>query len=49
LLALVIIASLLIALHHRLGKWIKERMTEKNRRIRLEAARKTIEKLGKRS
>jgi len=49
LLALVIIASLLIPLHHRLEKWIKEKMTKKNTRIRLEAARKTVEKLGKRS
>jgi tetratricopeptide (TPR) repeat protein len=49
LLALVIIASLLIPLHHRLEKWIKEKMTKKNTRIRLEAARKTIQKLEKRS
>ena len=49
LLALVIIASLLIPLHHRLEKWIKEKMTKKNTRIRVQAARKTIEKLEKRS
>src|SRR5579862_192128 len=49
LLALVIIASLLIPLHHRLEHWIKERMIEKNKVIRLEAARKTIEKLEKKA
>ncbi len=45
LLALVIIASLLIPMHHRLEKWIKEKMVEKNKKIRLAAAKKTIEKL----
>jgi hypothetical protein len=45
LVALVIVASLLIPLHHRMEKWIKEKMTEKNKRIRLAAAKKTIEKL----
>ena len=47
LLALVIIASLLIPLHHRLEHWIKEKMIEKNKAIRLAAAKKTIEKLEK--
>jgi tetratricopeptide (TPR) repeat protein len=47
LLALVIIASLLIPLHHRLEHWIKEKMIEKNKKIRLAAARRTIEKLEK--
>ena len=47
LLALVVIASLLIPLHHRLEKWIKEKMIEKNKAIRLAAAKKTIEKLEK--
>ncbi len=42
---LVSIAAILIPMHHRLEKWVKEKMTEKHRRIRLEAARKTIEKL----
>lgn len=42
LLALVLIASLLIPLHHRMEKWIKERMVEKNKKIRLAAAKKTI-------
>ncbi len=45
LLALVAIASMLIPLHHRLEKWIKEKMTEKNKKIRLNAAKRTIEKL----
>lgn len=49
LLILVMIASLLIPLHHRLEKWIKEKITEKNKAIRLAAAKKTIEKLGKAS
>ena len=47
LLALVIIASLLIPLHHKLEHWIKEKMIEKNKAIRLAAAKKTIEKLEK--
>lgn len=45
LLALVAIASLLIPLHHKLEHWVKEKMTEKNKKIRLAAAKKTIEKL----
>ncbi len=49
LLALVAIASLLIPLHHRIEKWIKLKMTEKNKAIRLAAAKKTIEKLEKTS
>ena len=46
LLAMVAIASLLIPFHHRIEKWIKEKMTEKNKKIRLAAAKKTIEKLS---
>ncbi len=46
LLALVLIASLLIPLHHRLEKWIKEKMIEKNKAIRLAAAKKTIRLLS---
>jgi hypothetical protein len=45
LLALVVIASMLIPLHHHVEKWIKEKMTEKNKKIRLAAAKKTIEQL----
>jgi hypothetical protein len=47
LLVLVAIASLLIPLHHRMERWIKEKMIEKNKAIRLAAAKKTIEKLEK--
>jgi hypothetical protein len=47
LLALVIIAALLIPLHHRLEKWTKEKMIGKNKAIRLAAAKKTIDKLEK--
>ncbi len=43
--ALVALASLLIPLHHRIEKWIKEKMTAKNRNIRLDSAKRTIEKL----
>ncbi|MGC4036140.1 MAG: hypothetical protein QM764_09275 [Chitinophagaceae bacterium] len=49
LLALVIIASLLIPLHHRIEHRIKAKMIEKNKAIRLAAAKKTIEKLEKKS
>jgi len=49
LIILVIVAALLIPLHHRLEKWIKEKMVEKNKKIRLEAAKKTIEILEKKS
>lgn len=47
LLILVLIASLLIPMHHRLEHWIKEKMIEKNNAIRLAAAKRTIEKLEK--
>lgn len=47
LLALVAIASLLIPFHHKMEHWIKEKMVEKNKAIRLAAAKKTIEKLEK--
>jgi len=47
LLALVLIASLLIPMHHRMEHWIKEKMIDKNKAIRLAAAKKTIEKLEK--
>jgi uncharacterized membrane protein (DUF2068 family) len=46
LLALVCIASLLVPLHHRIEKWATAKMVEKNKKIRLAAARKTIEELG---
>ncbi|MEO7119883.1 MAG: hypothetical protein ABIY62_02235 [Ginsengibacter sp.] len=47
LLALVAIASLLIPFHHKMEHWIKEKMVEKNKAIRLAAAKKTIERLEK--
>jgi tetratricopeptide (TPR) repeat protein len=42
LLALVIIGALLIPLHHRIEKWVIEKMIEKNKRIRLTTAKKII-------
>jgi len=42
LLIMVGIAALLIPAHHRLEKWITEIMVEKNKKIRLDAAKKTI-------
>lgn len=48
LLAMVLIASMLIPLHHRLEHWIKTKMIEKNKSIRLAAAKRTIEELEKR-
>jgi hypothetical protein len=46
LLALVCIAALLVPLHHKLEKWATHRLVEKNKKVRLEAARRTIQKLG---
>jgi tetratricopeptide (TPR) repeat protein len=45
LLILIVIGALLVPLHHKLEKWITKIMVEKNKRIRLEAARKTIAEL----
>ncbi len=45
LLALVCIAGILVPLHHRIEKWATHRLVEKNKQIRLAAAKKTIEKL----
>jgi tetratricopeptide (TPR) repeat protein len=45
LLLLVGIAALLIPLHHRLEKWTIARLIEKNKKVRLAAAKLTIEKL----
>jgi len=47
LLALVAIAALLVPLHHKLEKWATHRLVEKNKQIRLAAAKKTIEQLEK--
>jgi hypothetical protein len=46
LLALVIIAGMLVPLHHQLDKLLTTKLVEKNRLIRLAAAKKTIEQLG---
>jgi tetratricopeptide (TPR) repeat protein len=45
LLVLVCIAALLVPAHHRLEKWITHRLAEKNKKIRLAAAKKTIARL----
>ncbi len=45
LLALVCIAALLVPLHHNLEKWATNKLVEKNKQIRLAAAKKTIEQL----
>jgi hypothetical protein len=47
LLALVCIAALLVPLHHRVEKWATNKLVEKNKKIRLAAAKKTIEQLEK--
>ena len=45
LLCMVAIAGLLIPLHHRMEHFITDMLMSKNNRVRLEAARKTIEEL----
>jgi tetratricopeptide (TPR) repeat protein len=45
LLILMCIAALLIPLHHRLQTWITHQLVQKNRRLRLVAAKKTIASL----
>ena len=47
LLALVCIAALLVPLHHKVEKWATAKLVEKNKQIRLAAAKKTIEQLEK--
>ena len=47
LLALVCIAALLVPLHHKLEKWATHKLVEKNKAIRLAAAKKTIEELDR--
>lgn len=46
LLILIVIGAMLVPLHHRLEKWITKIMVEKNKKIRLEAAEKTIRLLS---
>jgi len=43
---LIAIGALLIPFHHKLEKWITKIMVEKNKKIRLDAAKKTIAELG---
>lgn len=45
LLALVCIAALLVPLHHRAERWATAKLVEKNKQIRLAAAKRTIEQL----
>ena len=45
LLSLVCIASLLVPLHHKMEKWAINRLVEKNKKIRLAIAQRTIEQL----
>jgi tetratricopeptide (TPR) repeat protein len=45
LLALVCIAALLVPLHHKVEKWATAKLVEKNKQVRLAAAKKTIEQL----
>ncbi|MGF7230936.1 hypothetical protein [Arachidicoccus sp.] len=45
LLALVIIAALIVPLHHRLEKWATKLLVEKNKEIRLAKAKKIVEQL----
>ena len=45
LLALVCIAALLVPLHHKVEHWATAKLVEKNKQIRLAAAKKTIQQL----
>ena len=45
LLAMVCIAALLVPTHHYIEKWVTHKLVEKNKVVRLAAAKKTIEKL----
>ncbi len=45
LLVMVCIASLLVPVHHWMEKWVTHQLVEKNKRIRLAAAKKTIANL----
>ncbi|MBC7937469.1 MAG: tetratricopeptide repeat protein [Rhizobacter sp.] len=47
LLGLVCIAALLVPLHHKIEKWATAKLIEKNKQIRLAAAKRTIEQLEK--
>jgi hypothetical protein len=43
--ALVLIAVLLEPLHHRIEHWITHKLIEKNKRLRLAAAKRTVVRL----
>ena len=43
--ALAMIAAMLVPAHHSLQRWITQRLVQKNKKIRLAAAKKTIEQL----
>jgi hypothetical protein len=45
LLAMTFVAAILVPLHHRIEKWAIHKLVEKNKEIRLKAARRTIAKL----
>jgi tetratricopeptide (TPR) repeat protein len=45
LLIMVCIAALLVPIHHYLEKWVSHQLVEKNKKIRLRAAKETIAKL----
>ena len=47
LVALVVIAALLVPLHHKVEHWATTKLIEKNKKIRLANAEKTIEQLNK--
>lgn len=47
LLGLVCIAAILVPLHHKIEHWATHRLVEKNKAIRLAAAKKTIEQLDR--
>ena len=49
LLALVCIAALLAPLHHKTENWATHKLVEKNKLMRLAAAKKTIEQLAKKN
>ena len=47
LIALVVIAALLVPLHHKVEHWATTKLIEKNKKIRLANAEKTIAQLNK--
>jgi tetratricopeptide (TPR) repeat protein len=47
LLSMVCIAAVLVPAHHRLQRWLTAKMVDKNRKIRLAAAKRTIAQLEK--